>query len=392
MKSCKIHFLPALGGDCFVIEFKTKECIIIDCGYKSTYQTELKPLLLRLKDEGCNVSLLLITHTDKDHIEGAIEFIRDNGCCLSPNIIEIDNLWYNGVYNTLCYNPELRKRINDISSIQKKRIDYYIANLLSNLPANKTDISANNCIDFERLCFCNGYNINSRFQNSIVTRSFNKYAEKGQSSIQIGNCKITILSPTDKEIIDLSKVLHTEMLKILGSDYAINNDSRFVKLCELFLELKTESYNQEEEISATSDKIDSWIGTSSLAEMNAVNKASIVVEIEYDDIKMLFTGDSESALWNDFLDDYYDVVKLSHHGTTKPNLKLLDSTKGRVALISTNGYRKNKHPEKETIARVIRSGYKNLFFNYVHPFKNTLIANQEKYGYKVFFDKKVIEL
>ena len=94
MKSCRIHFLRALAGDCFVLEFVNKECIIIDCGYKSTYKEELKPLLLELKNKGCKVTLLLITHTDKDHIDGAIEFIKDNGNSTSPRIIPVENIWY----------------------------------------------------------------------------------------------------------------------------------------------------------------------------------------------------------------------------------------------------------------------------------------------------------
>ena len=53
MKTCKIHFLPALAGDCFVLEFINNECIIIDCGYKSTYKKELKPLLQELNKKGC---------------------------------------------------------------------------------------------------------------------------------------------------------------------------------------------------------------------------------------------------------------------------------------------------------------------------------------------------
>ena len=73
MKNCIFHFLPAKAGDCFVLEFSNKDCIIIDCGFSSTYQNELKPLLLQLKSKGCKVILLLIIHPDKDHIKGAIE-------------------------------------------------------------------------------------------------------------------------------------------------------------------------------------------------------------------------------------------------------------------------------------------------------------------------------
>ena len=92
MKNCIIHFLPAMAGDCFVLEFRNKECIIIDCGFKSTYKEYLRPLLIELKNRGCWVTLLLVTHIDQDHIEGAIALLEENGSANSPNIIPIHNI------------------------------------------------------------------------------------------------------------------------------------------------------------------------------------------------------------------------------------------------------------------------------------------------------------
>ena len=45
-KHCKIHFMKALSGDCFLIELEDKQSILIECGYKSTYENELKSLLV----------------------------------------------------------------------------------------------------------------------------------------------------------------------------------------------------------------------------------------------------------------------------------------------------------------------------------------------------------
>lgn len=392
MKSCIIHFLPALAGDCFVLEFINKECIIIDCGYKSTYENELKPLLLKLKDKGCKVTLLLITHTDKDHIEGAIEFIKDNGNSSSPDIIQVENIWYNGVINTLSFNPEIEKRSHDSSSRQQQRTNHLLADLLSQLPDRSGDISANNCLSFEEICFRNGYSINSCFRDRIVQRTYNSYSEKRNSAIRIGECMVTVLSPSFNEIKNLSNALHYDMIKTLGKDYVISRDSKFVKLCELILELKHNKANCQKNISSNSAIIENWIGTSKLSEMNAVNKASIVIEIQFGELKMLFTGDSESDLWYELLDQEYDVIKISHHGTTKPNIKMIESTKTNMAIISTNGSSNNRHPEKEVLARMIIAGYKNLYFNYDHLFKSILVDNQAVYGYNVFFSQKFIEL
>ena len=71
---------------------------------------------------------------------------------------------------------------------------------------------------------------------------------------------------------------------------------------------------------------------------------------------------------------------------------MLESTKTNIALISTNGSSNNRHPEKETLARIIMAGYRNIYFNYDHPFKSILIDNQADYGYSVFFKQESIEL
>ena len=96
-QKCIIHFLPAKAGDCFLLENERKACILIDCGYRSTYQNELKPLLERLAKDGCRISLMIITHIDEDHLEGAIALLEDNRYSDNPQIIPIDNIWFNGV-------------------------------------------------------------------------------------------------------------------------------------------------------------------------------------------------------------------------------------------------------------------------------------------------------
>jgi len=63
--NAKVHILPANSGDCFLIEFNNNECILIDTGFKYTYYEYLKPLLIKLKNKGKKITLLVITHIDK---------------------------------------------------------------------------------------------------------------------------------------------------------------------------------------------------------------------------------------------------------------------------------------------------------------------------------------
>ncbi len=154
---------------------------------------------------------------------------------------------------------------------------------------------------------------------------------------------------------------------------------------------REEPINTNVLISAKSDEIEGWLGTSTLATMNNVNQASIVVQIEYKGIKMLFTGDSDSELWEDYLEPYYDVIKIAHHGTLKPNLCMIKKTEGNHILISTNG-KKYGHPEKDLVANLILSNNQELHFNYDLKIKEIVLKNQEKYNYKASFGSSTIYL
>ena len=133
--SCKIHFIKAMSGDSFLLEFSDKNCILIDCGYRSTYEMELKPLLCELNSKGCRISLLVVTHMDEDHIGGAIALIEDNGNSNTPNIIAIDDIWFNGIFD-VCQNYKyvLSHLDECLSEKESKKYRYIRAELLKLLP------------------------------------------------------------------------------------------------------------------------------------------------------------------------------------------------------------------------------------------------------------------
>lgn len=392
MENCTIHFLPAMAGDCFVLEFVNKECIIIDCGFKSTYTEYLRPLLIELRDKGCWITLLLITHIDQDHIEGAIALLEENGQANNPNVIPIYNVWFNGFFNTLLKRSEFSQRIRALSEEQKQIKGNILNDLLMQVQGESQEISAKHSMSFEELCLKKGYCLNSQFLDGTVKRIDINRSQVLTRSIPIGACNLVVLSPTDKELDKLANTLNLEMIRNFGADYAISEDSHFMKLCELIMEFEAERSNREEFISATNENLKNWLGTSNMASMNAINRASIVVEIQYKDLKMLFTGDSDSALWYEYLEERYQVIKLSHHGTAYPNRVLLNHSQADILLISTNGGRGNRHPEKETLAQAILAGNKVLYCNYDIPQKDILKKLQKKYGYQIVYNQRKIEV
>lgn len=391
MEKCIVHFLPAMAGDCILIELEHPDCILIDCGYKTTYNTELRPLLLRLSAEGYRISLMIISHIDRDHIEGAVHFLRENGDAEIPAIIPVDEIWINGFFNTLFPRLEFKHReIDELSLEERKMLSDKLKSLKMSFP-DEGYISATQCKALERLCVQNGYRVNCSCPDRIVKRSAMRYSEVATNRISIAGCQIAILNPGEPQLEALSRELDREMIRWFGRDYKIQQSDEFTQLFELLMELYEEPTSSEP-IMAMSANLKSWLGTSLLAPMNAVNRSSIVVEIIYHGRNMLFTGDGESSDWVEFLAPIYDLIKISNHGSTKPNIKLLENCKAKHLLVSTNGGAYDRYPENELLARMIFSGAERLHFNYDIGQKQQLMDLQDSYGFSANFGKQTIIL
>lgn len=376
-----IYFLKAGAGDCFLIELADKNCILIDCGYKSTYESELKPLLIDIANDGGHISLFVVTHIDEDHIGGAISLLKENGDNRNPSVITIENIWFNGIFTICSNNMKIAQHICDClrgSDLEKYReLSTQFQKLIN---SESGFISASQAKAFEQLCRDNHYKLNGGENNLL----------KAGTKILFEDCKITVLSPGEKELQGFSKWIGKELVQYLGKNYLLNK-SNFVNFLERMIMATSKDYNGTcgiWEISSTIPDINDWIGTSTLAPMNDVNRTSIVLELEYCGKKMLFMGDSESGDWINRAAKHYDIVKLSHHGTTKPNLELLNQVTFDKVLISTNGSR--NHPEDELLARLIKNGTKDIFFNYDIRRKDDLLILQDIYNINMHFDESEI--
>ena len=155
------------------------------------------------------------------------------------------------------------------------------------------------------------YRVNCSCPDRIVKRSAMRYSEVATNRISIAGCQIAILNPGEPQLEALSRELDREMIRWFGRDYKIQQSDEFTQLFELLMELYEEPTSSEP-IMAMSANLKSWLGTSLLAPMNAVNRSSIVVEIIYHGRNMLFTGDGESSDWVEFLAPIYDLIKISH--------------------------------------------------------------------------------
>ena len=85
--------LPASNGDCLWLEYgdaSTVRRVLIDTGWARTYP-DLRRRILALPRAERVFELLIITHIDADHIQGAVPLLQDDtlGC-------RFEDVWYNG--------------------------------------------------------------------------------------------------------------------------------------------------------------------------------------------------------------------------------------------------------------------------------------------------------
>lgn len=382
--NAKVDILPANAGDCFLIEFNNDECILIDTGFKETYYEYLKPLLIKLKNKGKKITLLVITHMDKDHIGGAKKLLEENGDYNAPNIIKIENVWFNGFKNLV-----FQKKLSDI--LNQKQLDkmriikaYNRMNYVDEIDNN---VSANDLKAFESICNELHYPINRQFKANTVIQSEN---------IEIGNVYIDVLSPNQLKIERYTEYLEKQLEILFGKDYEINKNEEFITFFEALMLNDEENIQTIETISYQNEKdIADWLKIKHKNKIySIVNDVSIGILIKFNGIKMLFTGDLyfEKKLRNEKT-LIVDVLKVPHHGSYWNNCEIMKNIIADNYIISTDG-KKYGHPDKNILANIIINNKQNktLIFNYEIDDIN-ILKNQEqkdKYNYEYIIGNELI--
>lgn len=392
MITIKIEMFPAENGDAFLINIDSKN-ILIDMGYSTTYNKHIKDRLIELNNKNQSIDLLVITHIDEDHIEGAIEFFKDNGNVNSPRIIKVNEIWYNS-YRNLQFDKD---KVSNISKFEKTKLEEI---MLSNSTNNKTsqykisDISVRQGSTLAGYLYGMGYsdyNWNSLFDNNCVNLDY-------KNEINLDDFKIFILSPNTKKLKSLSK-LWMNKLQEIDMDFQISDETFFddayemfvkkIKPCDDIDEYSNISFNSESMLKILEEKISPGEKDTSIS-----NGSSISFILEYKEKKLLFLGDAHEDIIIENLERYkeikgnldFEVAKISHHGSLKNNFKWIDIIKAKKYLISTNGAKHN-HPDKRVIAKILKSHNekKTLYFNYQLDLCKVLDENplKDKYNYEI---------
>lgn len=361
-----IKSLPATAGDCFIIEFKKEDYrILVDGGYGDTYYKYLKKDLLELASHGKHINLLIITHIDSDHIGGIQAFLRENGPSTRPNIIQIDEVWYNAFPHM--YSEEVYKR--PIPYTTKEILRGYLATHSGKLDQRngQKDISVSQGETVVKLLLDNGYNWNTMWSGSAV-------CVKNGVHVQLGEkIQCTLFNPGEKELQDLA-MFWVSKLKSTIKKFEVCDDDLYSEAFESYLLDSSDEHETVRKDIAFEDVtdgqavdwekwIDAWSGQ---VDDSRTNRSSIAFMLEYEKIKMLFPGDAPIQLFQDRLPKEIDIVKLPHHGSEKNiSAEFIRDTKVSIYILSTDG-KKHGHPSRQVIANILyrAAGKSMLLKNY----------------------------
>lgn len=323
----RIEMLPALHGDALWIEYGQPDRprrVLIDGGPKAA-ASAVRERIAALPAGDRHLELLVVTHIDADHIEGAIELLEDEGLQLT-----IGDVWFNG------WRHLPGSGFEEFGPVQGEKLT-----MLLDRPNGPW---------------------NAHFGRSTVMVS--ESGELPSHSLD-GGLTLTVLSP-GKPQLALLKPVWDRVCREAGID------PHKPKLEPPEPPAGFESMGPLD--------IDALAAKPFQQDTSEANGSSIALLAEFEGRRALFTGDAYSPVLGDSIARLaslrgenrlaLDAFKLPHHGSkSNVDASLLEKiTCGRF-LFSTSGAR-FRHPDKEAVARVIKYGGPDvaLVFNYRSEF------------------------
>ncbi|RAJ11187.1 metallo-beta-lactamase superfamily protein [Chitinophaga skermanii] len=316
-----IHLLPALFGDAILIEYGTQvdpKYILIDGGPYYGYSGMMAGLK-RVAPNIKTIELLIVTHTDIDHIDGIITFLNQ-----SPLPITVKQIWFNGFAQI--NQPEIRGSI--LGALQGE----YLSKLIA-----------------DRQLVHNG----DFGGKAVVIRDPN--------ALPVINCSgftLTLLTPSIKALQKLYVDWKKEIAKIEAKETV---DARWQK--------------ETRYTAAPSDVL----GGSGSPDKSIANICSIAFIGTYEGKSCLFAGDAPSDELLPVIQLLkaqrgeprftLDAWKLAHHGSQRSTTrKLAEALMAKHILVSSNGSIHHL-PDEACIQNVVETQPGCvLYFNYTSEY------------------------
>ena len=342
-----IQMLPAGSGDCIYIEFTNANFrMLIDGGYVKTYQDFLKNFLIKLKKDGKRLNLVIVTHVDDDHINGIKALLRENGTSENPNIIGINEIWFNGLKQCIANRKMEQKMDLQTEIVLEDMAPEIIIMQDENREENISYVSGS---DLTELIQSGKYAWNFSVENGMVTNN---------QVVKFGDVKIMILNPKPEILTRMGESWIKELKDKLRKVDVSQNKLYDAAFEGFYLNEEPDLDVYEENISYTDAETDwtkQYIENRKKEEVDPklTNCSSIAFLIEYKGLELLFPGDCPIQYFEDKLPDEIEVIKLPHHGSAKNiSVEFIKNKKVKYYLLSTDGTKHN-HPAKSVIGNII---------------------------------------
>ena len=338
-----INFLPARYGDCIWIEYGTNNKthrILIDGGTSGTKEN-IRNLLEALPEDERHFELIVVTHIDRDHIEGILALLEEDELAFT-----VDDFWFNG-WEHLPDDEE-----EELGALQGERLTAAIKK--HNVKWNKA------------------------YHNKAVV-----IPESGELPVKTlaGGMEITLLSPLIQNLIDLRPKWRKEV--------------EDAGLIPGFGALEPPDIEDDEEELGILPDVNALNDEEFHEDTAAANGSSIAFLGSFEGKTVFFGGDSFPSVVLDSMNKLFngkakvDLVKLSHHASahnTSP--ELIEKFQSKKYLISTNGSNYH-HPSAVTVAKVIKRAGDGLelYFNYKSDDNKVWNSStlKTKHKYKAFY-------
>lgn len=314
-----IEMLPAREGDCLWIRYGTRRSfkqLLIDGGRAATAK-DIKARFAALSPKERVFELLIISHVDRDHIEGILSLLTDRSVKVT-----FKDIWFNG------YDHLHRASLETFGAVQGEKLSAVLK--------------------------ASGNRWNRAWKQKSVCLSASRLPSKSLS----GGLRLTLLSPNPKKLADLIPVWEQECRDagiVAGAGaQARNTVQEFETLGGIDIEaLATEPFTDDP---------------------TRANGSSIAVLAEYKGKRALLSADAHTDLLCESIRKLkraskrlkLDAFKVSHHGSAKNcSQQLLTLIDCQRFLISTNGSYFG-HPTPTAMARLIKFSGRGatLYCNY----------------------------
>lgn len=316
MSDFTLEMLPAREGDCLLLSYQDEHAgrhrhVLIDAGRAGTWP-DLKARLERIPDDERDFELLVISHVDRDHIEGVLKMLGDDECPVT-----FKDIWFNGYRHLL--------EDESFGPVQGEKLTTLLVE--GELPWN---------VAFDKKAVC----IPASGELPVIDLP--------------GGMRLTVVSPNRTKLTDLIEEW-VEKCEEAGLDPTKE---------------APEGIPGDEPFGAID--VDNEADTDYDPDDGSPNGSSIALLAEYGGKKVLLAADAHIDILSDSLTKLgngapleLDAWKIAHHGSAGNTAKeLLELVKCKRYLVSTSGAH-FKHPHRIAIARLLKyGGAKEVVFNY----------------------------